>query len=123
MPTRPRPTRPRPARTAARIDGLLTAAEYELTRRQHAYEAAKAERRRIRRLKTAARRRDRRRAWRASAPRAARTVLRIGLVLCGAVSFSVGLVLLALGRPGSTELLGTAGAAWGLAAAVPKNPS
>lgn len=107
--------RPRSVRTLARVDGLLAAADRDVAHRREAYESAKAARRRARRLRAAARRRSRR----ASAPRAARTVLRFGLVLGGFVAFVAGLVAFLLGRDGSTELLSAAGAAWGLAAGIP----
>ncbi|MFI9240854.1 hypothetical protein [Streptomyces sp. NPDC053079] len=38
--------------------------------------------------------------------------------MCGTIAFVTGCILLILGQPGSTELLSTAAAAWGLAAAM-----
>ncbi|MFD3876208.1 hypothetical protein, partial [Streptomyces sp. NPDC058623] len=109
----------RSKRTAARIDGLLIAAEHNRARRRDAYKTAKAEERRIRRMKTAVRRRT----CLATLRRTARPVLRTSLTVCGTVAFVVGVILLLLGKPGGIELLSAAGAAWGLAAAIPKSAS
>ncbi|MFF3391550.1 hypothetical protein ACFYW1_11565 [Streptomyces sp. NPDC002669] len=107
--------RSRPALTLARVDRLLITAERDVADRRTAYEAAKAERRRVRRLKVAARSRVRR-----VALRRARPALRLALVLCGLSSFVVGVAFLGLHRAGGPELLGVTAAAWSLCAAVPK---
>ncbi|MFE7618955.1 hypothetical protein [Streptomyces sp. NPDC057496] len=107
--------RRRPALTLARVDRLLIAAERDVADRRTAYEAAKAERRRMRRLKAAARSRVRYAALRRAQP-----ALRLALVLCGLVSFIAGTAFLGLRRPGGPELLGVTAAAWSLCAAVPR---
>ncbi|MFB7956355.1 hypothetical protein [Streptomyces sp. NPDC056045] len=104
----------RPALTLARVDRLLIAAERDVAERRAAYGAAEAERRRMRRLKAAARSR-----LRHTARRRARPALRLALVLCGLVPFVAGMAFLGLHRPGGPELLGVT-AAWSLCAAVPK---
>ncbi|MGW6865130.1 hypothetical protein [Streptomyces sp. NPDC054901] len=110
-------TATRSKRTAVRIDDLLIAAEHNRARRRDAYKTAKAEERRIRRMKAAASRR----AHCATIRRTARPALRTSLTVCGTVAFIVGVILLLLGKPGAIELLSAAGAAWGLAAAIPKS--
>ncbi|MDK0522147.1 hypothetical protein [Streptomyces sp. ML-6] len=107
--------RRRPALTLARVDRLLIAAERDVAERRTAYEAARAERRRMRRLKAAARSR-----FRYAALRRAQPVLRLALALCGLVSFVVGMAFLGLHRPCGPELFGVTAAAWSLCAAVPR---
>ncbi|MFF8568895.1 hypothetical protein ACF06N_28550 [Streptomyces albidoflavus] len=105
--------RPHPAQTLARLDRLLVASERNLVDQRAAYEAAKAERRRMRRLRAAARFRGF-----TDLARRGRPVLGTAFVLCGLISLVTGSALLALGRPGGPELFGVSAAAWSLAAAL-----
>ncbi|KIX65057.1 hypothetical protein SF12_22095 [Streptomyces sp. MBRL 601] len=105
--------RPHPAQTLARLDRLLVATERNVADQRAAYEAAKAEWRRMRRLRAVARCRGF-----TGLVRRGRPVLGAAFVLCGVLTLLAGSALLALDEPGGPELLGVSAAAWSLAAAL-----
>lgn len=100
-----------PAPDHKEIDKLLAAVDHQLGCLTKQRQAAKRERRRLRRSRLVLRGR--------AATLITRTVLRVGLMLGGTVSFIIGLVFLVAGKDGGKNLLEAAAAAWGLAAAIP----
>ncbi len=100
-----------PAPDHKEIDKLLAAADHKISCLTEQRQAAKRERRRLRRSQLVLRRR--------AATTITRAMLRVGLMLSGTVSFIIGLIFLVTGKHGGKDLLETAAAAWGLAAAIP----
>lgn len=101
----------RPAPDHREIDKMLVAVDHQLRCLAEQRQAVKRERRRLRRSRLVLRGR--------TATLITRTVLRMGLMLSGTVSFIIGLIFLVTGKDGAKDLLEAAAAAWGLAAAVP----
>ncbi|MER6443121.1 hypothetical protein ABT275_43540 [Streptomyces sp. NPDC001185] len=100
-----------PAPDHREIDKLLAAVDHQVRCLTEQRQAAKRERRRLRRSRLVLRRR--------AATLITRTVLRVGLMVSGTVSFAIGLIFLVTGKDGEKDLLEAAAAAWGLAAAIP----
>ncbi|MFH8470581.1 hypothetical protein [Streptomyces sp. NPDC017991] len=100
-----------PAPDHKEIDKLLAAVDHQLSCLTEQRQASKRERRRLRRSQFVLRRR--------AATMITRTVLRVGLILSGTVSFVIGLIFLVAGKDGGKDLLEAAAAAWGLAAVIP----
>ncbi|MFI5986711.1 hypothetical protein ACIBEA_38355 [Streptomyces sp. NPDC051555] len=110
----PENTAPAPLHFDATIEQLLADVECEVEHRRSAYEAARTVERRILDRLDRARRAERRR----SASYRIRTAVHVGLAALGTLACAGGGGLLLLGHQGGPELLGAAGAAWSLAAAV-----
>lgn len=102
----------RPAPDQQETDALLIAIEHELRRIAKHKRDAKRERRRLLRARRATRLQ--------TIVRIAYPLLRTGLLLVGAVTLVVAIVLWTTGTHGSENWFETAIALWGLAAALPQ---